>query len=118
MKETIKTIKAKLWRYGLLCFFAIVLPFVSFFCPFMPTTETQASWFQRSGSIMVVMTIWVQFKLFAIAGYLDPSDTAYVVPFDTPKVYSTMHNIISLTTTVVMILGTLIWGYGDIPFGK
>jgi hypothetical protein len=78
----------------------------------MPAEETMASWFQRSGSIVVVLSIWVQFKLFCIQTYLD-SD-AYCIPIAVPIWYFSAYKYISNTTVFVMLCGTVIWGYGDL----
>jgi len=95
---------------------SIVTPVLSVFDAFRPASETFATWFQRSGSIMVVfaliseMRAYQMFDIFKPAGYVDITYT------ETEKKYSsqvTMCNIIAFTLIVV---GTLIWGYGDIPF--
>jgi len=65
---------------------------------------------------MVIIAIWVEFKLLSLEGYISPSGTAYTVPFDTPKYYTLIYKVVSFVTISAAISGTLIWGYGDIVF--
>lgn len=112
--EHLQTVRIKLWKYGLLSAFAFLPPLIAFLYPAMPVNETTATWFQRSGSLMVVIALLVEFKLFSIQAYFDLYNTAMYVPVDIPKIYRVMYICISTFAALTMVLGTLIWGYGDI----
>ena len=115
MSETKESIKIKLWKYGLLTFVALLPPILSEVLPPFFESESQASWFQRSGSLMVIISAWVEFKLISISGYIDTGAT-YVVKFRVPISYNYWYKTISLTTILSMVAGTVIWGYGDLLF--
>lgn len=117
MRETPKSIKIKLWRYGVASSLAFLLPIVAWSGILMPEQEAQASWIQRSGSVMVVWGILVEFRLLSIEGYINPSGATYVVPFDLLESYKISYRLISMLTISVMVFGTIIWGYGDIFIG-
>ena len=116
MSETIESIKRKLWVYVVVTFLAFFVPLFAAFCPVLPEGEIQATWFQRSGSIMVILGAFIEFRLLAIDGNFDIHDAKYTVPFDLPKTYERAYKILLRLALVVIVLGTLIWGYGDIPF--
>jgi len=92
------------------------LPISAAFCPLIPESETQANWFQRSGSIMVILGVFVEFKLLSIDGHFDLYNIKYEIPFDLPKSYRFTYKFLLRSALVVVILGTLIWGYGDLLF--
>lgn len=82
------------------------------------TTETNATWFQRSGSLVVLFAALAEYVVFKTYDYISPSEAAYVVPFDTPKWYKKLYNAISIMGLVLLVSGTVIWGYGDYIHGK
>jgi hypothetical protein len=112
--ENLASIKGKL-------FFSIGLLLVAFAIPFlclgMPAWalayETNSTWFQRSGSLVVLFAALSEFLLLKTYDYISPSEAAYVVPFDTPKWYKTLYNVIAVAGVFLLVAGTLIWGYGD-----
>ncbi|WP_299768915.1 hypothetical protein [uncultured Pseudoteredinibacter sp.] len=97
------------WSWLILAIFVCLL---SAFLPLFPEGESQLSWFQRSGSVLVVFTVWVQFKLSGVQVYFETG--GYQIPFDIPRPLGVVHFITVIANTTGMILGTVIWGYGDI----
>ena len=89
-------------------------PIISLYYPVMPQGETLSSWFQRSGSLMVIISIIAEFKLFTLNDYFDIHDTRVFGPVDLPKTYKPIYILITLLAVTGMIFGTLIWGYGDL----
>lgn len=85
------------------------------FPPFIGT-DTQELWFQRSGSLMVITGVFIEYKLLSIDGHLRITGTVWDLPFITPDLYKKMYKIISSTAAFAVFGGTLIWGYGDILF--
>lgn len=103
-KIFIKSISWLVLAYIIASFAALLPP--------LPIDETQQSWFQRSGSIVVILSVWVEFKLFDIKSYFDKS--AYSVPFELSNSYHFAYKTISIITVFTAISGTVIWGYGDL----
>ncbi len=112
-------VKTKLWKYGILGaasflppILSICIPF-SYFAPYLPADETSATWFQRSGSLMVAIALIAEFYLVSIQDYFDHNNTAYMSPITLPKKYKTTHKCIIYLTMLYILIGTIIWGYGD-----
>lgn len=74
-------------------------------------------WFSRSGSVVVILSVWVQFRNFSIQqslnsaaqislGYVGGSQLCWEMPLNRKN--------IDRVTVVVIVSGTLIWGYGDL----
>ena len=85
--------------------------------------EDVAIWFQRSGSLMVLFAVWVEFKLFTINDLTNPisengvtyQDQAHSDVLNTK--YSKILKSIKIIVAMLAITGTVIWGYGDIIRG-
>ena len=112
MTHTKESLRSVLVQCGLLLLVALTVSACAALCPLLPASETQFSWFQRSGSVVVVLTVWVQFKLLSVQTYFDKN--AYCVPLELSKIYQDWYLIISTINVFAMVLGTVIWGYGDI----
>ena len=77
-------------------------------------------WFQRSGSLTVLFAVWAEFKLFKIHRLTSPmseggetyQDAAHTGELKTK--YGKTLNAINFVSAVLVIIGTVIWGYGDI----
>lgn len=113
-RKKIKSIKTMLVRCGVFLFFALAFSLYAALCPLLPVSETQSTWFQRSGAVVVVLTVWVQFELQSVKIYFDKD--AYSVPFLLPKNYWSSYSFVSISNVIAMVLGTVIWGYGDILY--
>ncbi len=80
-------------------------------------------WFQRSGSLMVLFAVWIEYKLFKISSLSNPisdngvtwQDQAHSDALNTN--YRNMLKIYKYLTAALAITGTVIWGYGDILRG-
>jgi len=118
--EHLKIVKSKLWKYGLLCVVSFLPPILSICIPYslflsyLPENETLSTWFQRSGSLMVVIAIIAEFKLFSLNDYFDLNDTRVFGPVDLPATYKSIYKAIIIVALISMVIGTIIWGYGDI----
>lgn len=115
IRETENSLKRKLVINSGFCVIALLPPILSIICPVMPEGETQAEWFQRSGSLMVVIAILIELRLITIQEYFDPLNVKYTVPIDLPRALHISYGVIVTINTLIIIAGTLIWGYGDIP---
>lgn len=119
MSESYVTeIAHRLYICAALTVLAALPPTLAYFGFFKPSEETLASWFQRSGSITVILALWVEFLLIRIQKYHVLTGDLIV---DEPE---PEHKLIPLYTTILYaaglfaIVGTVIWGYGDIMMGR
>ncbi|WP_413693774.1 hypothetical protein [Psychromonas sp. KJ10-2] len=95
---------------------AVLIPFISIFVPsLMPNSETVATWFQRCGSIVVALAVWIEIKNNAISGYIYPSGLSTGEYTILKSEFGLYFNLIKWSGFILAIIGTLIWGYGDIP---
>ena len=77
-------------------------------------------WFQRSGSLTVLFAVWAEYKLFKIRKLTNPmseggetwQDLAHQGALKTK--YKKMLNVINFISVILVIIGTVIWGYGDL----
>ncbi len=77
-------------------------------------------WFQRSGSMMVLFAVWVEFKLFTMANFTSPVSEKGLTIGDTIEggelklKYGGVITTLKYIAAALALMGTLIWGYGDI----
>jgi hypothetical protein len=77
-------------------------------------------WFQRSGSLTVLFAVWAEYKIFKIHALTMPmseegetyQDAAHTGLLKSK--YGTMLNVINFVSVTLVIIGTIIWGYGDL----
>jgi len=114
-----KTIKYSLWTTLPIIILTIAIPIIALCAPdLMPEKETIGSWFQRSGSIVVALAVWIEIKNESISGYIHPTGLVSSEYGEFKKKYGSCFNSIKLIGFSFAILGTIIWGYGDIPFNS
>lgn len=78
---------------------------------------SESHWFGRSGSVMVVIGIILESRLYIarqiLVQKIDGSDNNPVA-----NNHLAIRKISSFLTHLVLISGTFIWGYGDIIFSQ
>jgi len=62
---------------------------------------------------MIILGAFIEFRLLVLDGNFDIHDKKHSIPFDLPKNYETAYKFLLRLAIVVIIVGTLIWGYGD-----
>jgi hypothetical protein len=80
----------------------------------VPEGELIGSWFQRSGSLMVICAVGAEFKLFRISGDIFLSGLWTSNEEEIAERYKLRFQIVKYVALVGAVLGTVIWGYGDI----
>lgn len=94
---------------------SVALPTAAFCGVLRPGFETYASWFQRSGALMVFFAVWAEFRLQSISGVVDPN--GYVpAQFRAFEPYKWWWSKFRIAGLVLALIGTFIWGYGDLFF--
>ncbi len=85
------------------------------FVPFMrPSFETAGSWFERSGALVGVMAMFIEFRSRRISNLL--SNAMLQLPpslFQKINQYASHESIIHKVVLVLGILGAVIWSYGS-----
>lgn len=95
---------------------AICTPIVLFFLPWIPEGETAGSWFQISGSAMVVFALLAEARAVNVYNILNPSDFVDM-GFDKAREQFGKHPVkFNFSSFILIVLGTFIWGYGYLPF--
>ncbi len=114
-----RRIKIELLTCLPLLILAIALP-VSAWCGIGSLDEEVKIWFQRSGSITVLLAVWVEFKLFTINKHLSPMGESGVswndlkLRDELQVKYNTLVSRLKYVVATFGISGTVIWGYGDL----
>lgn len=102
-------------QVGIVLVVGALVPFFALIIPWQPEGETLASWFQRSGSILVVITVFSEFKLLSIYSTVYPGGSTVTYGNAVSEIQIRFYKILSSFVFFLAIMGTLIWGYGDIP---
>jgi len=72
--------------------------------------------FQRSGAVAVLLAAWGEYILYQINIIINPSPSGYVTERKWEMKYGIKYKCFSYTALGLVIVGTLVWGYGDLPF--
>jgi hypothetical protein len=77
------------------------------------------TWFQRSGSVIVVISLLSEIKLISLQQIIPSEKHNYLIMNEYLKnKYKNPLNFASYATYSFVAIGTMIWGYGDILVGK
>jgi len=96
---------------------AIASPIAAFFIPYIPEKETFITWFPRSGSVMVVFGLLAEARAINCFFILNPSGLLAMKGItEAREKYEKYPTVLNIISFAIVALGTLIWGYGDIPF--
>ena len=95
---------------------SVLVPILSFLIPWIPEGETTGSWFQRSGAAMVVFALLAEARAVNCFFILNPSGLAECGISEADEKYSKYPKLLNIISFSLIAFGTLIWGYGDVPF--
>ena len=112
--KKVTIIETQLIQSILIILSALLVPILSVLCKWYPEGESVGSWFQRSGSLVVMLTIWAEYKLFSINSEINPTGIVISKHTEIKNKYKKPHIITSYCALTLAILGTIIWGYGDL----
>jgi len=77
----------------------------------------EAHWFGRSGAVVVLLSVWVETRNYAVQQRLnDCRQSAAGFVGGLPQNWSMprRRKILEYVTLLIVLVGTLIWGYGDL----
>lgn len=104
--------------YRDLCIFCLLISlFIPFFGAFgflMPTTERVDIWFQRSGSLVVLISSLAEFFAVSMMNVFNPIKLANEPDFTTKVTYGSQAKALIIVSALFICAGTVIWGYGDL----
>ncbi len=107
-------LKIELFIISALCISAVLVIYVGCSAFLMPATENTAIWFQRSGSITTAIAVFAQLKT---SGFLEKiRGSTFAESWVYYNKYSIWQSVLNFISVVIVISGTIIWGYGDLLF--
>ena len=106
-------------RKGIGLIILAILPLILFFVlpEVKPEEEPIFTWFQRSGSIMVIFAILMELVVYPVNSIMNLPRYAITInefPEQAVELYKPYYTAMVISGYVVAILGTIIWGYGDL----
>ena len=106
-------IKIAPWWEMVLLVAAYAIPLL--FCYYSYLTD-EGHWFSRSGSLMVILGAFLEYRNFGIQQYLREKRDETWKP--DPKIVEHLRSRKPFDILVLasLVLGTAIWGYGDLLF--
>lgn len=100
--------------FALLALVALAIPIIALLVPIRPAEEPLGVWFQRSGSLMTVLCLVLDLKVFSIHGRLFPSGFVSVGFDEFKEKYLPIYKGLTILLLFLTAVGTVIWGYGDL----
>lgn len=116
IEENIRKTKKIAVVVPVLLFFALLIPVLAFFGFAKPDIDIIEIWFQRSGAFMSVFSIVIDALLISIAGFIHPTGLTTCQQATAIKPYVTPHKVATVFGWCFTIIGTAIWGYGDLLY--
>ena len=113
------SISKELFVISILLFISAVIPICAWY-GFLQQDKDVSIWFQRSGSLTVLFAVWAEYKIFKVHTLTVPmseggetyQDAAHTGVLKT--MYGKKLNVINFVSVSLVIIGTIIWGYGDL----
>jgi hypothetical protein len=99
--------------WAILIALSLITPILA--CFFKPSSETLNIWFQRSGAITVVLSLLAEIKSNSIEKIAIVKEHTFLYcNMYLKSCYEFKVKIINYSTYLVVAIGTIIWGYGDL----
>jgi di/tricarboxylate transporter len=109
--------KERVW-FGIFIFLAICAPILAYFLPWRPEGLSLSNWFSRSGAAMVVLSLLAEANAIKVFNIFNPSGFARRGINEFRAKYYDWPSAMNRTAFTLIAIGTLIWGYGDIPISN
>jgi hypothetical protein len=111
-----KRIKRAFLQVLVLCLCAVGLPLFSLTGIFRPQAEPLGQWFQRSGAVMTAFAVFAQFKAGGIATMI--AGSTFAESWEAYHKYNRFQALAAVLSLVLVVIGTVVWGYGDLLFPR
>jgi hypothetical protein len=107
-------LKAELYLIVFLCLSAIAVETLSLCSVLRPSTESLASWFQRSGAITSIFSAFAQYR---ISGFLESiRGGTFAESWPLYHLFKNHYYVLSWVIAALTVWGAFVWGYGDLLF--
>jgi hypothetical protein len=110
-----KSIRRAFLQVLVLCLCAVAPPLFSLTGIFAPEDEPLGQWFQRAGIVMTVFAVLAYFKAAGIATTMIAGST-FAELWEVYHKYNRLQALAAWLSLVLVVIGTLIWAYGDLLF--
>jgi hypothetical protein len=110
-----KSIRRAFLQVLVLCLCAVAPPIFSLTGIFAPEDEPLGQWFQRAGIVMTVFAVLAQFKAAGIATTMIAGGT-FAETWEAYHKYNRLQTLAAWLSLALVVIGTLIWAYGDLVF--
>lgn len=107
-------VKSNLFYSGLLIIIGVLAPILSLTVDYRPDGENFSTWFQRSGSVLVLFTVFAELNLTSLYSTILPGNHTIVDPGTYTEKYKNIYIVLTYLAALLAIAGTIIWGYGDL----
>ena len=107
-------VRNRLFLCGSLLLVAAAIPTLAYFGCFKPVEEPQNTWFQRSGSLTVLVAVSIEFLLTKLHKYPGLIGLLGEMKPGPARWHSITYRIIFYSAGFLAAIGTVIWGYGDL----
>jgi hypothetical protein len=97
-----------------LCLCAVITPLFSLTSIFRPEDEPLGQWFQRAGIVMTVFAVLAHFKAAGIATMI--AGVPFAETWEAYHKYNRLQSLAAWLSPALVLIGTLIWAYGDLVF--
>lgn len=108
--------KQKLVYSTILILIGLMVPILAYCIDWFPESDNLPIWFQRSGSILVMTSVMVEFILLSEHLTMYPGNNTWTDENSKPIIdkYKTPYVLLTGSATFLAFIGTLIWAYGDL----
>lgn len=110
-----KIITQGLWVWFVLICAAVTTPVI--LMTTISPLEDPATWFQRSGSIVVVLALLSELRVQELQRLARVGEHQYLcVYIYIQRIYRQRVQLAKIIAFIVVVIGTIIWGYGDLIY--
>jgi len=92
---------------------ALLVPYLAFSAYLKPEGEPLNIWFQRSGSIVVLLSLIAEYLISRLHGIIRPAGFTSKATEEIRKKLEPSLMVLRYVGGAVAVGGTLVWGYGD-----
>ena len=82
----------------------------------MAVMDTPGQWFERSGAVMTAFAAFAQFKASSIATMIRGG--TFAESWEAYHKYKRYQAGVATLSLVLVVIGTVVWGYGDLLFDR
>jgi len=116
LNEINERVQKYLWASIVLVFLAVAAPMFSWHGLFLPVSDKPEIWFQRSGAITTIFSLFAGAGTASVLGALLPRGLTDLKLEAAREVFEVSFRHIERFAFWLTVVGTVIWGYGDLIF--